>query len=261
MFTDNPFSGLTDLVSPGAMQGFVIAMIVLVAGGTLFDLWHKGSAQYFFANRRATAKKQTRKVSSGEAASIVLKTVVVDWLASGEFCSMRRRLAHLLGMYGFLAYAIATVLLVFLYPTPDTPAPAILPVLWHVGALMICIGGYWFWFFIRVDVVAEGNSPFRVMRADLFVLSLTASATLALIWSWLESAGNSWSNLFLGLYLAATLILFGSVPWSKFSHMFFKPAAAYQKRLEDAGGSRNNLPTPADKPATFGAPPRHARNY
>ncbi|HEX4160747.1 MAG TPA: hypothetical protein VHY79_19925 [Rhizomicrobium sp.] len=261
MFTDNPFSGLAATVPPAAMQGFVTAMIFLVAGGTLFDLWHKGSALYFFATRRAAAKKRTRQISSGAAASIAMKTVLVDWLASGEFCTLRRRLAHLVTMYGFLAYAIATVLLVFLYPTPDTPAPAILPVLWHVGALMICIGGYWFWFFIRVDVVAEGNSPFRVMRADLFVLSLTASATLALIWSWLESAESSWSNLFLGLYLAATLVLFGSVAWSKFSHMFYKPAAAWQKRLEDAGGSRNNLPAPADKPAAFGAPPRHARNY
>ena len=261
MFTDNPFSGLADTVPPAAMQIFVLAMIALVAAGTLFDLWHKGSAKYFFASRRAAAKNSTRSVSSGEATSIAIKTVIVDWLASGEFCSMRRRLAHLLGMYGFLAYAITTVLLVFLYPTPDPPAPTILPVLWHVGALMICLGGYWFWFFIRVDVVAEGNSPFRVVRADLFILSLTASATLALIWSWLQSVQSPWAILFLGLYLAATLVLFGSVPWSKFSHMFFKPAAAYQKRLEDAGGSRNNLPAPADRPATYGSARTHARHY
>lgn len=261
MFTDNPFSGLADLVAPAAMQAFVVAMVILVAGGTLFDLWHKGSAQYFFASRRAAAKKRTRQISSGETASIAVKTVLVDWLASGEFCSTRRRLAHLLGMYGFLVYAIATALLVFLYPTQDAPAPAILPVLWHVGALMICLGGYWFWFFIRVDVVAEGGSPFHVMRADLFILSLLANATLALVWSWLESADNSWTNFFLGLYLLSTLVLFGSVPWSKFSHMFFKPAAAYQKRLEDAGGSRNNLPAPADRPATFGSVPRNAQHY
>ena len=38
---------------------------------------------------------------------------------------------------------------------------------------MVCVGGYWFWFFIRVDVAAEGNSPFRLVRADLFVVSLS----------------------------------------------------------------------------------------
>ena len=76
-------------------------------------------------------------------------------------------------MYGFLAYVVTTVIMVFAYPTPATPAPAILPTLWYVGALMVCLGGYWFWFFIRVDVAAEGNSPFRLVHADLFVVSLS----------------------------------------------------------------------------------------
>ena len=41
-------------------------------------------------------------------------------------------------------------------------------------------------------------------------------------------------------------VLFGGVLWSKFAHMFFKPAAAFQKRLMEADGSRENLPAPAD---------------
>jgi len=47
-------------------------------------------------------------------------------------------------------------------------------------------------------------------------------------------------------------VLFGSVPWSKFSHMFFKPAAAFQKRVAVANGTLDNLPPPADRsdPAT-----------
>src|SRR3546814_20547494 len=52
--------------------------------------------------------------------------------------------------------------------------------IWYIGALMVCIGGYWFWFFMRADVAAEGNSPFRLVRADLFVVSLVASVTLGL---------------------------------------------------------------------------------
>jgi hypothetical protein len=35
----------------------------------------------------------------------------------------------------------------------------------------------------------------------------------------------------LGLYLLATTILFGSVPWSKFAHMFYKPAIFGSDRL------------------------------
>ena len=152
--------------------------------------------------------------------------------------------------------------MVFAYPTPATPTPAILPALWYVGALMVCLGGYWFWFFIRVDVVAEGNSPFRLVRADLFVVSLLASATLGLIWAYVQTTGNStWANVLLVLYLLATTVLFGSVPWSKFSHMFFKPAAAFQKRVEQANGSRSNLPAPADRPEIFGSARRQPQHY
>ena len=72
-------------------------------------------------------------------------------------------------MYGFLLYVVTTVIMVFCYPAARhadarRPAPAV-----DLGALLVCVGGYWFWFFIRVDVAAEGHTPFRVMRADLFI--------------------------------------------------------------------------------------------
>jgi hypothetical protein len=38
-------------------------------------------------------------------------------------------------------------------------------------------------------------------------------------------------------------VLFGSIPWSKFSHIFFKPAAAIEKTVSTANGSAQNLPT------------------
>jgi hypothetical protein len=127
---------------------------------------------------------------------------------------------------------------------------------------MVCIGGYWFWFFIRADVSAEGHSPFRLMRADLFIVSLLASVTLGLVWAYVQSGGGgTWSNIFLGLYLIATTVLFGSIPWSKFSHMFFKPAAAFQKRVEKANGSRRNLPPPVDAPKIYGSARQQPQNY
>jgi hypothetical protein len=163
---------------------------------------------------------------------------------SGEFCNAKRRVAHLLGMYGFIIYLVATVIMVFAYPTPATPAPASVVTLWYIGALMVCLGGYWFWFFIRVDVAAEGQSPFRFMRADLFIVTLVLGTTFGLIWAWLQHAGNTaWAMVFLGLYLIDTTVLFVSIPWSKFSHMFFKPAAAFEKRVSKANGSAQNLPT------------------
>jgi hypothetical protein len=118
---------------------------------------------------------------------------------------------------------------------------------------MLCLGGYWFWFFIRVDVAAEGNKWYRVMRADLFVLSLIAMATFALIWSYLLANQVAvWQTLFFVLFIISSTVLFGGVLWSKFAHMFYKPAAAYQKRVTKADGSRENLPEPADLPEKFG---------
>jgi hypothetical protein len=262
MFTTNPFAALSASIPPALMQAYVLVMLALVLSGTLFDVLHKRSATYFFDSWRTARTKGTRQVGGGELASLALRTAFVDVMASAEFCSRRRRVAHLLTMYGFVLYLVATVIMVFLYPTPATPTPAIWPALWNIGALMVCVGGYWFWFFIRVDVAAEGNSPFRIVRADLFVLSLLASVTAGLIWGWLLAAGSAiWANLFLGLYLIATTSLFASIPWSKFAHMFFKPAAAFQKRVERASGQRRNLPAAADSPARFGSARRQPHNY
>ena len=118
---------------------------------------------------------------------------------------------------------------------------------------MTCLGGYWFWFFLRVDVVAEANPWYRVVKADLFVLSLVVTATFGLIWSYLQATNLSgWSTLFLVLFILSNLVLFGGVYWSKFAHMFYKPGAAIQKHLAESDGSRENLPEPTDKPKQFG---------
>jgi hypothetical protein len=260
MLTSNPFAELSATISPSIMQWYVILMLLLVVGGTLYDVWHKGSAKYFFENWRKS-KSRGKTIGGGDLASLATQTAMSEVLTSSEFCNQNRRIAHLLTMYGFLLYVITTAIMVFSYPTPATPTPGLLAFLWYVGALMVCAGGYWFWFFIRVDVAAEGNSPFRIVRADLFILSLLASCTLGLLWAWLQAAGSSWAMVFLGLYLIATTVLFGSVLWSKFSHMFFKPAAAFQKRVAEANGTRSNLPRPADKPAVFGTVGRLPRNY
>ena len=261
MFTNNPFAALTDFLPPLVMQVYLVLMTLAVVAGTLFDIVHKGSAEYFFDNWRKSKSQGQSQVGGGELVSIAIKTGLVDVLASGEFCNARRRVAHLLTMYGFLIYVVTTAVMVFGYPTPATPTPGILPLLWWTGGLMICVGGYWFWFFIRADVVAEGNSPFRVIHADLFVLSLLGSVTLGLIWAFLQTRGSSGANVFFGLYVIATTVLFGSVLWSKFAHMFFKPAAAFEKRVSYANGSRNNLPRPADKPELFGSARELPRHY
>jgi hypothetical protein len=242
MFANNPFAALTNVLPANAMQIYVVLMVLAVIAGTLFDVIHKGSAKYFFENWRRSESKGSHRVGGGDMVSLALKTGLVDVLASGEFCNARRRAAHLLTMYGFVIYVITTAVMVFGYPTTATPMPAVVAQLWWLGGLMVLAGGYWFWFFIRVDVAAEGGSPLRVMRADLFILSLLASVTLGLVWAWLQARGSASSSILFGLYIIATTVLFGGVYWSKFAHMFFKPAAAFEKRVSKANGSFANLP-------------------
>ncbi len=246
MFTSNAFAAVSGNLPAGFMQWFVGLMILAVIVGTLLDVAHKGSATYFFANWRKTRGKG----APVDVASIAVKTVVVDVLASGEFCNQRRRVAHLLTMYGFILYLVTTLLMVYVYPTAATPTPAVVAQLWWLGGLMALAGGYWFWFFIRVDVAAEGGTPLRLMRADLFILSLLASVTLGLVWAWLQASASAASGVFFGLYLFPTAVLFCGVYWSKFAHMFFKPAAAFEKRVAEANGTNMNLPTQTrDDPA------------
>ena len=233
MFSVDPFAVASASLPAGFMQGFLVVMAVAVVAGTLFDVVHKGSARYFFDNWRKPRGKVQREVGGGEMLSLAVHTAVVDVMASGEFCNQRRRIAHLLTMWGFVIYLVTTAIMVF-----AGPSQGIVPTLWWIGGLMVCVGCIWFWLFIRVDVAAEGNSPLRLMRADLFVLSLLASVALGLVWACTGGRVNVW----FGLYLLANVVLFGSVPWSKFAHMFFKPAAALEKRISRANGTAENLP-------------------
>ena len=252
MITINPFSMLSEFMPSIAIQTFVVVMIVLVIAGTVIDMIHKKNVKYFFENAKKAKKQATRTVSAGKKASILIKTVASDILTTSELAG-KRRLAHLLGMYGTIIFWVTSVIMIFCYSTSKSLTPSILPLLWHLGAIMTCLGGYWFWFFLRVDVVAEGNPWYRVVRADLFVLSLVVTATFGLVWSYLQvSSISGWDTLFLILFGLSNLVLFGGIYWSKFAHMFYKPGAAIQKRLAEADGSNENLPYPTDKPKQFG---------
>jgi len=247
MVTSNPFAELSSVVPVAAMQWWVVLMVIFVVGGTVLDMIHKGSAKYFFENSKRAKKSAKRTVGGGEKVSLAVQTLASEVLTSAEFAKPRRRISHLFTMYGFIIFVVTSVILIFSLPTSADQPPTIVPLLWHVGALMLCFGGYWFCFFIRADVSAEGNPWYRLVRADLFIVSLLATATLGLIWSALQSDGaGGLSMLFFVLFAIAATTLFTTVLWSKFAHMFFKPAAAFQKRVIKADESRENLPADYD---------------
>jgi hypothetical protein len=253
MITNNPFSGLSELISPIAMQGFVLVMVGLVVFGTLLDIIHKKNVKYFFNNAKKAKKSAKIKLTSGQRTSVILKTVAHDIATTAELGRGKRRVAHVLGMYGTIIFWVTSALLIFSFPTAGSSTPSSLTIMWHVGAIMTCLGGFWFWLFLRVDVLAEAHPWYRIIKADLFVLALLACATFGLAWSYTQFSGMiELSYLFLVLYITSNLVLFGGVYWSKFAHMFYKPGAAIQKNLAEADGSRDNLPPLADAPKQFG---------
>jgi len=241
MFDTNPFHDLSGFLTPTIMQVYVVVMFLAVIGGTIIDTIHKKSAQYFFENAQKAQQSAKRTVSGGEKASLAVSTLANEVLTSSEFANPKRRMSHLLTMYGFVIFIVTTVIMIFGYPMPGEAVPGLVVALWHIGALMVCVGGYWFWFYIRCDVNSEGKHWYHLVRADLFILSLLMTTTFALLWSITRGAG-ALNILFFVIFISASTFLFTTVLWSKFAHMFFKPAAAYQKKITKADGSQENLP-------------------
>ena len=252
MLLINPFAELANIVPVLFMKLFVIAMILMIIIGTGLDMLHKKNVIYFFRNAKKAKKSAKIELTKGKKTAVILKTIASDIATTSELGMGKRRVAHVLGMYGTILFWIGSIILIFKY-SEGISAPSYIPIMWHLGAIMTCLGGYWFWFFLRVDVSAEAHPWYRIITADLFVLTLLACATFGLAWSFSQTSGMiGLSYLFLVLFILANLALFGGVYWSKFAHMFYKPGAAIQKNLAEADGSRDNLPPPADAPEQFG---------
>ncbi len=232
----NPFAELS--LTPAVMQGYVVLMVLLVIGGTLLDVVHKKSAKYFFEKGKALKKLAKREVGSSQKMGMAVHTLANEVLASSEFANPERRISHLFTMYGFIVFVVTTAILIFSLPGESS---GLVGLLWHAGALSICIGGYWFWLKIRADVRSEGHQWYDVHQSDLFIVALLLMATSALVWSFLGGVPLLGPLAFVVFILAATT-LFSTLLWSKFAHMFYKPAAAFQKKVAVADGSRDKLP-------------------
>jgi hypothetical protein len=206
---------------------------------------HKKSAKYFFEKGQALKKLAKREVSGGEKLGLAVSTLTNEVLASSELENPNRRISHLFTMYGFVFFVITTAIMIFGLPVAAGEGSMLAPLLWHLGALSMCFGGYWFWFKIRADVLSEGHAWYDVHQSDLFVVSLLLMGTFALVWSFLQAvtgAASVLSVLAFVIFIAAATTLFSTILWSKFAHMFFKPAAAFQKKVAVADGSRDKLP-------------------
>ena len=115
MLQTNPFSILAETISPLAMQGFIFAMVILIAAGTIIQMIHHKNLIYFFNNAKKAKLAATKKLGIGEKTSIIAKTTVVDIGTTSELGFGKRRLAHVLGMYGTILFWVSSSVLVFGY--------------------------------------------------------------------------------------------------------------------------------------------------
>ena len=148
MTSINPFAVLAESIPSVLIQGFVIVMVSLVIIGTLVDIIHKKNVKYFFNNAKKAKLSATREIGTGERISVIAKTVVHDIATTAELGAGKRRVAHVLGMWGTILFWVTSVIMIFCYTSGDAATPALWPIMWHIGAIMTCVGGYWFWLFL-----------------------------------------------------------------------------------------------------------------
>ena len=102
MLSSNPFSILSETISPLAMQSFIVAMILLIVIGTVIQMIHHKNLTYFFNNAKKAKLAATKELGIGEKTSIIAKTAVVDIGTTSELGFGKRRLAHVLGMLSLI---------------------------------------------------------------------------------------------------------------------------------------------------------------
>ena len=226
-----------------------VAMAIMVIGGTAIDTIHKKSAQWFFENDKKGKANAKKTLTSSDMRSIALKTATSEILTSSEFANPQRRTSHLFTMLRVLS-------------SSSSPQPQWCSSIQHLPPLLpqsgLCFGILVPCLWLLVDIGSGSSFGSTFLQKENPGTSLNGPIcssspfspwqTFGLIWSFLQSNNVAgWETLFLALFIGASTVLFSTVLWSKFAHMFFKPAAAFQKRVTKADGSRENLPELADR--------------
>ena len=85
----------------------------VTAIGTLVDIIHKKNVKYFFENAKKAKLSATKELGAGERAGVIIKTVVNDIATTAELGAGKRRVAHILGMYGTVLFWVASVVMIF----------------------------------------------------------------------------------------------------------------------------------------------------
>jgi hypothetical protein len=233
---------------------FVLVMFVGMVIGLAYDALAGGKLAFF---RQERSWRRTMYGGSSTASSprpsVVASSVVRDVAGAAPLlgCGSKysRWASHILMEWGFLITVIYTAARFFAYPAfapfaLDSPAQLALT----AGYAMMVVGCAMF-LFQRVNVSKEGRRAFTYSSGDRFATGVFAYSATGLIYEfayvgWASAGGQVY--FWFGVYLAATAYLFLTIPWTKFSHVFYKAVYNVQRRLDEQAGLVHT-PGPSDK--------------
>ena len=98
-------------------------------------------------NAKKAKKSAQVELTTGKRTAVILKTVAHDIATTSELGWGKRRIAHVLGMYGTIIFWICSAILIFKYSSVGIETPSTLTALWHVGAILTCLVDIGFGFF------------------------------------------------------------------------------------------------------------------
>ena len=110
MMTVNPYTTLAESVPSVVIQGFVLIMLALIFFGTVIQMIHHKNITYFFNNAKKAKLSAERELGTGHKAAIIAKTVVHDIATTAELGIGKRRVAHVLGMWGTILFWVSSSL-------------------------------------------------------------------------------------------------------------------------------------------------------
>ncbi|MEM0120526.1 MAG: hypothetical protein QW688_03680 [Thermoprotei archaeon] len=241
-------ANINSILPPVFFEVFVGVLFAAMILGLAYDALAGRKLAYFRAERRMVVAASGGVGRGVNVVGVVGRTLVANLATSRELakCGASRRASHELMLWGFILSVLVVVVKAYAYPKANLADPtSVLGVLLNLGGLLVLVGGIWY-LWLRVNVSSEANSVSRFVRADIFVLSLLANAVLGFVLEGVNLSGSIVATeVVLGIYLPVTAFMFFSVPWTKFSHIFYKGAYAIQRELDrERGVSR--LPTPSE---------------
>lgn len=233
---------------------FVLVIFLGMVLGVAYDALAGGKLVFFRQERswRLTMYGGHSK-SPYPRSSVVAKSVVRDVAGAGPLLgcgsTYSRWASHILMEWGFLITVVYTAVRFFAYPefapfTLGSPAQAALT----AGYAMMVVGCAMF-LFQRVNVSKERRGVLTYSSGDRFAAGVFAYSIAGLIYEFVYAASASptaFLYFWLAVYIAATAYLFLTVPWTKFSHMFYKAVYNVQRRLDEQTGLVHT-PPPSEK--------------